>query len=94
MKILITTDWYRPVINGVVTSVLNLERELRARGHEVRVLTVSRTHSSWKEDNTWYYLASYPLDKLYPKARATSSHVHSGAYRLEAGRDSFPVRAE
>lgn len=24
MKILITTDWYRPVINGVVTSVLNL----------------------------------------------------------------------
>ena len=29
MKVLITTDWYRPVINGVVTSVLNLERELR-----------------------------------------------------------------
>ena len=73
MKILITTDWYRPVINGVVTSVLNLERELRARGHEVRVLTVSRTHSSWKEDNTWYYLASYPLDKLYPCLLYTSS---------------------
>ena len=24
MKILITTDWYEPVINGVVTSVVNL----------------------------------------------------------------------
>lgn len=24
MKILITTDWYKPVVNGVVTSVLNL----------------------------------------------------------------------
>lgn len=77
MKVLITTDWYRPVINGVVTSVLNLERELRSRGHEVRVLTVSRTHSSWKEDNTWYYLASYPLDKLYPKARATLQFHHT-----------------
>ena len=28
MKILITTDWYRPVINGVVTSVLNLDRAI------------------------------------------------------------------
>lgn len=32
MKVLITTDWYAPVINGVVTSVLNLERELRKKG--------------------------------------------------------------
>lgn len=31
MKVLITTDWYAPVINGVVTSVLNLERELRKK---------------------------------------------------------------
>ena len=77
MKVLITTDWYRPVINGVVTSVLNLERELRARGHEVRVLTVSRARSSWKEDNTWYYLASYPLDKIYPKARVTLQFHHA-----------------
>ena len=35
MKILITTDWYRPVINGVVTSVLNLTEQLEKRGHEV-----------------------------------------------------------
>ena len=26
MKILITTDWYEPVINGVVTSVLTLKK--------------------------------------------------------------------
>ena len=36
MKILITTDWYRPVINGVVTSVLNLTEQLEKRGHEVK----------------------------------------------------------
>lgn len=33
MKILITTDWYEPVINGVVTSVVNLSNELKKRGH-------------------------------------------------------------
>ena len=31
MKILITTDWYSPAVNGVVTSVLNLRRELELR---------------------------------------------------------------
>lgn len=29
MKILITTDWYSPAVNGVVTSVKNLRRGLR-----------------------------------------------------------------
>ena len=43
MKVLITTDWYEPVINGVVTSVLMLRRELEARGHEVRVVTLSNS---------------------------------------------------
>lgn len=41
MKILITTDWYAPIVNGVVTSVLNLKRELEERGHDVRVLTLA-----------------------------------------------------
>ena len=41
MKILITTDWYTPAVNGVVTSVKNLQRELEHRGHEVRILTLS-----------------------------------------------------
>lgn len=31
MRILITTDLYIPTINGVVTSVLNLEKELKSR---------------------------------------------------------------
>lgn len=38
MRVLITTDWYEPVINGVVTSVMNLSRQLRERGHEVKIL--------------------------------------------------------
>ena len=39
MKVLITTDWYKPAINGVVTSVCNLREELQQRGHEVKILT-------------------------------------------------------
>ena len=32
MKILITSDWYSPAVNGVVTSVKNLRQELE-QGH-------------------------------------------------------------
>ena len=49
MRILITTDWYEPVINGVVTSVLTLKRELVKRGHEVRVATLSDCGHSYKK---------------------------------------------
>ena len=50
MKILITTDWYTPAVNGVVTSVKNLQRELERRGHEVRILTLSQSLHSWSRD--------------------------------------------
>ena len=53
MKVLITTDWYEPVINGVVTSVLMLRRELEARGHEVRVVTLSNSIHSYKDGNIY-----------------------------------------
>ena len=54
MRILITTDWYEPVINGVVTSVLTLKRELVKRGHEVRVATLSDCGHSYKKDDVYY----------------------------------------
>lgn len=72
MKILITTDWYRPVINGVVTSVLNLETQLRRLGHEVRVLTLAENMHSRKEGDV-YYIRSCGVGKIYPNARAAMS---------------------
>ena len=70
MKVLITTDWYEPVVNGVVTSVLNLVKELRKKGHQVRVLTLSGdTHSRCSEGV--YYLGSINAGTIYPNARAT-----------------------
>lgn len=70
MKILITTDWYLPVINGVVTSVVNLERELRKKGHDVKILTLSGEHHSRKKDNV-YYIKAINVGKIYPNARVS-----------------------
>lgn len=68
MKVLITSDWYAPVINGVVTSVLLLKRELQRRGHEVRVVTLSPTLHSYQEGDV-YYIGSVRAGKIYPGAR-------------------------
>lgn len=68
MKILITSDWYSPAVNGVVTSVKNLRRELEARGHEVRVLTLSQTTRSWERDGVTC-LGSVTAGLVYPGAR-------------------------
>ena len=54
MKVLITTDLYMPTINGVVTSVVNLRKELTKLGHEVKILTLSQNNASYVEDNVTY----------------------------------------
>ena len=69
MKILVTTDGYAPMVNGVVTSVMNLQRELTDRGHQVRVLTLSNDeHSSYA--NGVYYLGSFRIP-IYQDLHAT-----------------------
>ncbi len=86
MKILITTDWYTPAVNGVVTSVLNLVRQLEERGHEVRVLTLAQDGGGkkwllhgFRKGNVWY-LPSMGVGKIYPGARAA---LTSGREYLE-----------
>lgn len=49
LKILITTDLYTTNTNGVVTSVQNLFEALTAKGHDVRILTMSADHHSHKD---------------------------------------------
>ena len=68
MKILITTDWYTPAINGVVTSVKNLQRELERRGHEVRILTLSQNLRSWSRNGVTA-VGSIDAGRIYPGAR-------------------------
>lgn len=68
MKVLITTDCYAPTVNGVVTSLLNLQRELTAQGHDCRVLTLSQTPHSYREGNVTY-IGAVSAGKIYPGAR-------------------------
>lgn len=75
MRILITTDWYKPVINGVVTSVVNLMEGLERDGHEVRVLTLSNRNHSYRDGNV-YYISSLGAGIVYPNARVMLPHGH------------------
>lgn len=69
MKILITTDCYKPTINGVVTSILNLETELRKRGNEVKILCPSENiHCT--DSGDVYRIGSVGVGRIYSGARA------------------------
>ncbi|SHK29378.1 1,2-diacylglycerol 3-glucosyltransferase [Clostridium cavendishii DSM 21758] len=67
MKILITTDAYVPMVNGVVTSVNNLYKELKYNGHDVKILTLSH-NSEERVEGDIYYLKSIGVG-VYPEAR-------------------------
>lgn len=59
MRIGIFTDTYHPDINGVVTSIKMLEREMKKRGHEVFVFSPSKHEPT--ENQNLYMLKSIPL---------------------------------
>lgn len=67
MKILITTDTFFPMINGVITSINILYEELKNSGHEVKILTLSQTGEE-KVLEDIYYLKSLGV-AIYPDAR-------------------------
>ena len=94
MKILITTDWYIPAVNGVVTSVKNLRRGLEARGHEVRILTLSQSTQSWEEEGVTC-LGSVPVGLVYPGARLRTTLVRRWVKELaEWGPDVIHSQCE
>lgn len=75
MKILITTDLFTVTTNGVVTSVRNLYDELKADGHDVRILTLSGNARSRREGPV-YYIRSVSLGAVYPDVRMPTSYRH------------------
>ena len=74
VKILITTDLYTTKTNGVVTSVNNLCDELVKKGHDVKILTLSESAHSYKDENV-YYIRSMPF-AVYPDVRMPLSYRH------------------
>lgn len=75
MKILLTSEWYAPIINGVVTSLVTLENELRKQGHDVRVLALSLSKESYVKDHVTQ-IASHNAAWVYPNARFALKRNH------------------
>lgn len=67
-RILICTDWWDQTINGVVTSVQTLRRELEGQGHEVRVLTLAEGVRARHSDGV-YRMGSVSGAMFYAKLR-------------------------
>ena len=68
LRVLLTTDWWEPVVNGVVASVRTLRRELLALGCDVRVLTLSQGLRTQNEEGV-YRLGSVSASMVYDRAR-------------------------
>lgn len=68
MKILLLTELYDPIVNGVITSVKSLKYGLEQKGHEVRILTLG-SKTSYDSTQGVYYLSSYRVPFIYPGAR-------------------------
>lgn len=77
MKILLAVDKYYPTVNGVVTSVMTLRKALQAKGHDVKVLTLSEDTQTREEDGVTY-IGSFNVGKIYPDARLRhpTSRIH------------------
>lgn len=71
MKILLTTDHTPKAVNGVNVSVMNLKKELKSRGEDVRLLCLSPTMKTYKDGDT-YLIGSMPFN-VYPDVRASFS---------------------
>ena len=72
MKILLTTDAFAPIVNGVVTSVMTLYTQLKLRGHDVRILALAHEGCSRQEGDV-YMIRSFSVN-IYPDARATVNY--------------------
>jgi len=73
MNVAIFTDTYFPDINGVTSSVYTLSEELKKRGHNVYVFTVSEPRSEHKKkkvDASVFRFPSIPLIFIKPQRAA------------------------
>lgn len=78
MKILIVTDAWLPQVNGVVTTLVELARELQTMGHEVVVIQPGRFHTRPCPGYAGLQIAWFPgrrLRELMQVAEPDAIHI-------------------
>ncbi len=74
MKILLASDSYKFLTNGVSNVVIALAERYRIEGYDVKVLTLSDTKESFKDGDD-YYISSFNFI-LYPDTRQSLVRHH------------------
>lgn len=74
MRIGIFTDTYTPDINGVVSSVVTLQRGLEAAGHEVYIVTGQKNSLHAHREGNVIRMPGVELKKLYGYTLSTPYH--------------------
>ena len=78
MKIVLVTDAWQPQVNGVVTTLVELVRELQARGHEVVVIQPGQFRTRPCPGYAGIDLALFPgrqLSRMIDAAQADAIHI-------------------
>lgn len=71
------------MINGVVTSILNPETQMRRLGHEVKILCPSENFHCCESENV-YRIGSVGIGRIYSGARAAFRISQSNLQKLIA----------
>lgn len=79
MRIGLFSDTYTPEINGVVSSIVTLQRGLEAAGHDVFIVTTHPSLLSMSYDHHVLRLPGIELKKMY--GYVLSSPIHIKAYQ-------------
>ena len=100
MKVLITTDWYAPIINGVVPSVLLLQRELEKLEDELeaelhkRLLAIPQIIDPSVVAALRYLMKPVAEDNLFPLLDLVLSRLGRASRYLAVEADGEHLRLE
>ncbi len=93
MRIGLFTDTYTPDINGVVSSIVTLQKELEKNGHDVYVITNHKAMTMKKEGNV-LRLSGLELKWLYGYKLSTPYHFSARDEIMKMNLDVIHVHTE
>lgn len=94
MRIGLFTDTYTPDINGVVSSIVTLQKELEKNGHDVFVITNHRSFLTTQRDGNILRLPGMELKWLYGYKLSTPYHFSARDEVREMNLDIIHVHTE